>query len=75
VTLKQADVRKLLYRLGFTEAPNWREDKVREIAREVPERFKADQIPKRYQELYAKLVKFNRTGEYIVWETTKLSEG
>jgi len=66
--LNQTEVRKLLYRLGFTEAPNWSEGKVREIAREVPERFVIDQIPKRYQKLYTQLAKFARTGEFIVWD-------
>jgi hypothetical protein len=70
VILKQDSVRKLLYQLGFLEAPRWDDDKLREIAREVPRRFMEDQVPERYRELYAKLVIAAETKEFITLKKT-----
>ena len=69
--LKQDSVRKLLYQLGFLEAPHWDDDKLREVAREVPRRFAENHIPERFQELYAKLAHAAETKEFITLKKNK----
>jgi hypothetical protein len=71
--LKKDSVCKLLYQLGFTGALRWDDDKLREVARLVPTHYKADEISKRYQELYAQLCKAAKTKEFITLTKSKLT--
>lgn len=74
MTFKRSPVRKLFYRLGFKQAPKWDDDKLREMAQQLPKLMPLEDIPKKYHELYAQLAVYSETGAFIVWESIALDK-
>lgn len=66
--LIRKDVERMLYQLGFEDAPEWDGNKLREVALQLTRQVSRETIPAKYTPIYDQLLRYVKTGEYIVWK-------